>query len=308
MAHRWPRLHRTRTLGLALAGLAVLEATACVSLTARAHPSTASRAVVHVQNRWLALRVSQPATAPGATRPFVFFITGDGGWRGKDLDAFDQLRGWGYAVAGISAPDYLGKLAKGAEHIPPQVLADDLAAMVAAARGALGEPAAAPVLLFGISRGADLAVVAAARPSLASALRGVLAVGLTAEEEYVHVARRGHRKAAAQVPGPAVTGRGGDSDDGGFDDPPLARPYAALRRVPVPVSLIQSTHDEYVPAAEARRLFGPDAPGRQLHAITARDHSFSDARTELYGAMRESLAWVERQGAVRVAQLVQGAR
>lgn len=263
-----------------------LAVASCASLPPAA--STFSRTVVQVQGRWLALRLSRPTPPPDPRRPLVFFLTGDGGWRGKDLDAFEQLRGLGYPVAGVSAPDYLGKLAHGVDHIPPQVLADDLATMIGAARRALAQPASVPVLLYGISRGADLAVVAAARPSLASAIRGVVAVGLTAEEEFVHVPRRTRHQATAPA---ASATHGDDTDDGGYDDPPLARPYAALRRVPVPVALIQSTHDEYVPADEARRLFGPDTPARQLLAIAARNHSFSDARDALYDAVRTSLHW-----------------
>lgn len=289
---------------IAVSGLLTL--TACAGAPAHAAgpaavvPSVLSRAVVQVQGRWLALRLSRPvpaASTPEATaRPLVFFITGDGGWRGKDLDAFEHLRGLGYDVAGVSAPDYLGQLADGVDHIPPQVLADDLATMIDVARRALTMPAA-PVLLCGVSRGADLAVVAAARPSLASAIRGVVAVALTAEEEFVHVPRRARHHQAR--PAAAAT-HGDDTDDGGFDDPPLARPYAALRRIPVPVALIQSTNDEYVPAAQARQLFGPDTPARQMHAINARNHSFSDARSALYDAVRESLRWVAHPGSPQV--------
>ena len=61
----------------------------------------------------------------------------------------------------------------------------------------------------------------------------------------------------------------------------------------LPISVIQSTHDHYLPAKAARALFGPDGARRQLHAIEARDHSFSDARSEMYDAVETSIQWIE---------------
>jgi hypothetical protein len=60
-----------------------------------------------------------------------------------------------------------------------------------------------------------------------------------------------------------------------------------------PVSVIQSTHDSYLPAGAARVLFGPDTERRQFHAIEARDHSFGDARAAMYDAILASLAWID---------------
>jgi hypothetical protein len=64
----------------------------------------------------------------------------------------------------------------------------------------------------------------------------------------------------------------------------------------VPLSVIQSTRDNYLPADAARELFGADTPRRVLHAVDARNHSFSGARDVLYSTLRSSLAWVERIG------------
>jgi hypothetical protein len=51
----------------------------------------------------------------------VLFVTGDGGWRGKDLDAFRHLAAWGRPIAGFSAPDYLGHLSGSATSTPVTV-------------------------------------------------------------------------------------------------------------------------------------------------------------------------------------------
>ena len=60
----------------------------------------------------------------------------------------------------------------------------------------------------------------------------------------------------------------------------------------LPIAVIQSTRDNYLPAAAARALFGPDTARRRFHAINAGNHSFSGARSELYAAMRSALVWV----------------
>jgi fermentation-respiration switch protein FrsA (DUF1100 family) len=63
----------------------------------------------------------------------------------------------------------------------------------------------------------------------------------------------------------------------------------------VPIEVIQSTNDRYLPAAQARELFGADNDRRRLVAIDSRNHSFSDARDELYDAMEQSLLWLRHR-------------
>ena len=223
------------------------------------------RAVVHVQDRWLVLHLGN--SSHGVKAPLVLFVTGDGGWRGKDLDAFHHLAAWGRPIAGFSAPDYLGHLSGSATSVPPRQLACDFAAVIAAASDALRLGPESKAVLVGVSRGGDLAVIAAAEEPLRRSVLGVMAVGLTGEEEYVR-----HRQRA----------------DAGV----MVKPYDYLARLDLPVCLIQSTNDEYVPAEDARRLFGPDTPDRRFLAIDSRNHSFSDARTTLYDDMRSSLDWL----------------
>ena len=275
---------------LALAGLVgvALLSSRCVSTSAISPRAAPTRHVVHVQGRWLGLRVSRPLVdTPGL--PFVLFVTGDGGWRGKDLDAFRHLTEWGYPVAGISAPEYLDHFENNASSIHPSQLAGDLATILDEARDALAQPPGTPALLVGVSRGADLVVVAAARPRLRASIAGVMAIALTKEEEYVRHRRRSALLPSIQQEAPATE-----------EELAMAEPYVSLTEIPGPVCLVQSTNDQYVRAAEARVLFGPESPTRRFRAISSRDHSFSDARAELYDVMRESLDWLA--GAAEVAR------
>lgn len=200
-------------------------------------------------------------------RALLVYATGDGGWRGKDREVFTQMASWGYAVVGFSAPQYLAHLPGAAGTTTPVGLAADYAAIVDEGRRALHLDQGVPAILVGVSRGADLAVAAAGQPRLQPWLGGVVAMALTREEEYVHRRRR---------PGVAL------------------ELYTYLPRLgALPVTVIQSTQDNYLNAHDARALFGPDTSRRAFHAIDATNHSFKGARPALYRTLRDALAWTE---------------
>jgi fermentation-respiration switch protein FrsA (DUF1100 family) len=199
--------------------------------------------------------------------PLLLYATGDGGWRGKDLDLYRQLVSWGYPTAGFSAPQYVKHLRGDAETTTPARLAKDYAALIDLARQSLTLPPSTRVILVGVSRGAGLSVVAAGQRSLRGSLDGVLAMGLTKEEEHVRWLRR-RSVADLQI-------------------------YEYLPRLgSLPIAVIQSTHDNYLPAENARRLFGADTDRRRFQAIESRNHSFAGARELLYDAMHTSLTWI----------------
>lgn len=221
----------------------------------------------------------QPSTG---IRPLIVYATGDRGWAGKDLDVYRHLVAWGYPVAGFDAHDYVKHLGR-SESTTPGRLANDYGAIISTAREALGLPNDRPVVLVGVSRGADLSVVAAGRPPLRASLSGVVAVALTREEEYVKwFGRRLRRRAAPDPPSsPASVPARVPAMVQLYDYLPLLRE--------LPLTVIQSTRDNYLPAAEARVLFGSDTPVRQLIPIDARNHSFAGSREDLYQAMHGAL-------------------
>ena len=207
-----------------------------------------------------------------ATKPLLIYATGDGGWGGRDLEVYRELVSWGYPIAGFSSSNYLNHLDPDSNQLTPDDVARDFEAVIETGRVWMMLPAPTPVVLVGVSRGADLAVAAAGNDILRRHLQGVVAVGLSKEEEYVR----------------STSGT----------SPEMLKLYAYLPRLgELPLSVIQSTHDSYLPAESARVLFGPDTIRRRLLAIEARDHTFSDARPAMYEAIEESLAWIESQPA-----------
>ena len=60
----------------------------------------------------------------------------------------------------------------------------------------------------------------------------------------------------------------------------------------LPIAVVQSTHDHYLPAAKAREQFGPDTERRWFQPIEAHNHNFGGARARMYSAIQAALAWV----------------
>ncbi len=273
---------RPSALALAVAaGLTALAAGGCVArLMVRSSlaPVEFDRLMIFYGHP-LDLHLARPVQLQPGT-PLLFYATGDGGWHGKDVDTYRRLIRWGYPVAGFSAPSYLSHLGFVSGTTTPARLARDYREMIEFAKQTLSLPADTRTILVGVSRGAGLAVVAAGRPELNVQLAGVLAVALTKEEEYVR-----HYKV---VPGTSPS------------DMPTRelvefKTYEYLYQLKdLPLVVIQSTNDWYLPASAARTLFGPDTAMRRLVSIKARDHSFNGARKELYAQMADALAWMAR--------------
>ena len=215
------------------------------------------------------LHLVRPVSMAVQNRPLLIYATGDGGWRGKDKDLFHHLSTFGYALAGFSAPEYIKHLQGDQETTTPALLARDYAVIIDTARSELNLEASTPVILVGVSRGAGLSVVAAGQPEIRPMLEGVVVMALTKEEEHVRWRRRRQWTELET-----------------YDYLP--------RLADLPVSVIQSTRDNYLPADQARTLFGADTDRRQFHAIDARNHSFAGARELLYETLRSSLDWVVR--------------
>jgi fermentation-respiration switch protein FrsA (DUF1100 family) len=64
---------------------------------------------------------------------------------------------------------------------------------------------------------------------------------------------------------------------------------------PLPVYMIQSTKDEYVPKAEYERMLAAAREPKTLVLIDASNHRFTDKRPELHTAYVSGLAWIARQ-------------
>jgi hypothetical protein len=216
------------------------------------------------------LTIHLAAGDPHHSGPLLLYATGDGGFPGDEA-LFSRMMPWGYPLAAISSADYIAPLMADGRVADPTDVAADFSSIIDSARDALSLPPVTDVVLVGFSRGAGLVVSATLDGHLGPHLVGVLAVALGSREEYVA------ERTAGQAEGRMLL------------------PYAELSRLgTVRVAVIQSTRDNFLPAAEAQRRFGPDLPTRRFRAIDATNHSFGGSLPQLVEEMRASLSWILR--------------
>jgi dienelactone hydrolase len=215
--------------------------------------------------------------------PLVLYASGDGGWFGAAVDMFHQLARSGYPVVGFSSRAFLKIQRPHGGLVNAAQLAADYDAIVAHARATLHQSDASPVVLTGWSRGAAFSVLAASEPATRGHVAGIIAIGLSAGEDL------------AAAPDDEATDDGQPSETARkwrFDN------YATIGRLgPVACAVIQASRDNYLPAPEARRLFGPDTERRRLYAIDAKNHRFTGGKAAFDAALLDALHWIASQPA-----------
>jgi hypothetical protein len=224
------------------------------------------------------LRLFKP-TQPAVENVLIVYATGDGGWLGLGSGIFKWLTQWNFPVVGFSSRAYLRSLGyvSDTDTTSPRRLAKDYASIIGFAESRLELPSTTSLIFVGLSRGAGLSVVAAGEGEFDSHLAGLLAIALTKEEEHVLHRRPRFFFGRRAQPGQLVQ----------------IETYSYLRRLAfLPVTVLQSTHDGYLPAAAARRLFGPDTDLRRLRAIEAANHGFQNGCPALYNETEAALKWI----------------
>lgn len=223
------------------------------------------------------LRVNLVLVTPVSPPPqavLVFFASGDGGLTGISKDTFQHLADQGYYVAGLSSRDALKSIDDPTGRIAHHAAVTSLASLFEQAKRALRLPASTPIVLTGISRGANLVVVAAGAPELQTGIAGGVAIALTREADYLDAP-------AGAEPGIRLDAKG--------------RPqmYPAIQRMgAIPCAVIQSTNDNYVPSAESRQLLGPDTPTRRLYEVNSSGHNFGGGEDVMLRDLDDALSWI----------------
>jgi alpha/beta superfamily hydrolase len=174
----------------------------------------------------------------------------------------------------LNVREYLSTFTSKRTHLSPEDIQHDFGEMsrYLRERGLL----VAPVILSGVSEGAGIAVVAAAAPENHEWVSGVITMGLPQTSE---IAWRWSdftswitKKDAAE---PSVN----------------ATDYLA-HIAPIPLAMIQSTKDEYVPESDYRAMERTAREPKKLTLIDASNHRFTDRIPELRRAYADALAWI----------------
>jgi type IV secretory pathway VirJ component len=228
---------------------------------------------LHVRGKTLTLMIYRPAGPPKGT---VIMASGDVGWVGTGVALAKVLSKEGFIVVGVNVRQYLARFTSKTSHL---LVADPPAdyremSTVLQHHGLLVQP----VVLSGVSEGAALAVLAASAPENHPWLRGVITLGLppTAELAWKW---RDFTSWITKV----------DAKEPSF------APKDFIASVsPVPIVMIQSTRDEYVPEAEYRLLEQTARAPKKLVLIDARNHRFGGRRAELRREVFDALGWIQQ--------------
>lgn len=220
---------------------------------------------VDVRGRRVAVHLVAADAQRGRT---VVFAPGDGGWGGAAVEFARAMAAWGRDVYGIDTKQYLTAFT-GKTTLSEGEIAGDMA------RIAESVSPGGKVTLVGWSEGAGLVVLAAARDK--SRYAGVVTMGL----------------ADMNVRG----WRWQDDLTSLIRTLPNEPTFSALREIPgvapLPLAMIQSTGDQYVPAEEARRLFQAAGEPKKYVEVRAQNHRFDGGRPEFYRQLKAMLEWID---------------
>jgi dienelactone hydrolase len=207
----------------------------------------------------------------GAGDP-VIVSSGDGGWIHLGPDVAELLARRGYFVVGFDAKAYLESFTSGETTLKPSDEPRDYATLAAwAARGSSKRP-----ILIGVSEGAGLSVLAATDPGTRRAIAGVIGLGLPDLNELGWRWRDSLIYLTHGMP----------------KEPTFSTAAMVGRIAPAPLAAIHSSHDEYVPIEEVRRVMRAAVDPSRLWVIDAADHRFSDQAAELGRCLLEAIDWV----------------
>ena len=172
-------------VGLLAAGAAAPGCATLGTLPSPAHAiaSRESSATVQLHGRPLNLHLAKPAATTGDKPVLVLYASGDGGWFGTAVGMFRTIAAAGFPTVGLSSRAFLKLERPGHAALSPKQVALDYDEVLGAAREALELPSDTPALLTGWSRGASLAVLAAAATDRPADAAGVVAIGLTEGED-----------------------------------------------------------------------------------------------------------------------------
>ena len=204
----------------------------------------------------------------------VVVSSGDGGWMHLAPQVATMLAARGFFVVGFDSKAYLESFTRGATTLTTTNVPADYRELVRfAATRSSGKP-----LLIGVSEGAALSLLAATEPETKAMVAGVIGLGLGDANEL------GWRWKDALI---YLT-------HGVPNEPKFSTIAVAGRVAPTPLAVINSTHDEFVPAGEVDRIVAAAQQPKRLWMIEAADHRFSDKQTELVARLAEAIDWVRK--------------
>jgi pimeloyl-ACP methyl ester carboxylesterase len=204
----------------------------------------------------------------------VIVSSGDGGWVHLAPYVAELLAEKGFFVVGFDAKAYLESFTSGSSTLQPQDEPGDYRELVGyAAKGSTEKP-----ILIGVSEGAGLSVLAATDPQTKSQIGGVIGLGLPDINELGWRLKDSIIYLTHTVPA----------------EPTFSVAGIVEKVGPIPLAVIHSTQDEFVPLAEAQKILQKAASPKKLWVVQASDHKFSGNIEEFNARLLEAIQWVKQ--------------
>ncbi len=202
----------------------------------------------------------------------VILSSGDLGWAGLVVHIAEFLSAQHYYVTGFDSKAYLSSFTSRTSTLEPADVPEDYRTLIAFAR----EATHAKPVLAGVSEGAGLSVLAATDPATRQEIAGVLGFGLPDQNELGWRWRDFTIWITKKTP----------------DEPSFMVEDIIAKVSPLPLAEIHSTHDEFLPLEQARKMFALAGEPKRMWVIEAANHRFSNNRDELDRRTLEALEWI----------------
>jgi fermentation-respiration switch protein FrsA (DUF1100 family) len=204
----------------------------------------------------------------------VVVSSGDGGWVHLAPEVAEFLAAQNFFVVGFDTRAYLTSFTDRSTTLAEEDVPGDYRMLIDyAAEGASSKP-----ILIGVSEGAGLSVLAATIAKNKPAVRGVIGLGLPDLNELGWRWRDMTIYLTKKTP----------------NEPRFSTADIIARLSPVPLALIHSTHDEFVPLEEMYKVLARAGEPKKLWVVEASNHRFSDNRAELQQRLLEAIDWVRQ--------------
>lgn len=204
----------------------------------------------------------------------IIVSSGDGGWIHLGPQIASLLASRGFFVVGFDVKAYLASFTAGKVTLDPAMEPGDYAALAEFARRATGKKP----MLIGVSEGAGLSLLAATDARIKTLVTGVVCVGMPDVNELGWRWQDSAIYFTHKVP----------------NEPTFSTAAIAANVGPLPLAVIQSTTDEFVPLRDIQRIVGNASEPKRLWMVNASDHRFSSNRAEFDAQLLEAIDWVHQ--------------
>jgi fermentation-respiration switch protein FrsA (DUF1100 family) len=212
--------------------------------------------------------------ASGRAHGEIFFAPGDGGWRGFAISIAKTVSGWGYDVYGLDTRRYLNAYTDHGGLTEAQVSSD-----FAELARSLGASSSHKFTLLGWSEGAGLSLLAAAAEPKQSIFNGLVTLGLPEKSFLAWRWRDAVTYVTKQFP----------------NEPAFFSMGYMSKVSPLPLFMIESSNDEFVPLDTAQRLFQAAREPKRFCVVPAWDHHFAGNQDGFFAVLQEAMQWIPLQ-------------